>query len=158
RATTEWSPDGSLLVAIIAREAPRGPDLPPPFKWHAIDARSGALQALAAPPPPYAPPQAAFPVRLKPTTVAVKEGTATESVRPLWLESVSRSEQPRALICGDSETAQLAPNGSAALYLSQGAAWAVPFLRVPKEPFLQARRTALRVVTLSNARQIGLGL
>ena len=44
----------------------------------------------------------------------------------LWLESAAKSEQPRVLISADSDGGSLAPDLSAALYLSEGAAWAVP--------------------------------
>ncbi|MBI3721736.1 MAG: hypothetical protein HY248_04210, partial [Fimbriimonas ginsengisoli] len=56
------------------------------------------------------------------------------------------------------EAAWLAPDGGAAVYVSQGAAWVMPFLRVSREQFLEARRAALRSVAISNAKQIGLAI
>jgi prepilin-type processing-associated H-X9-DG protein len=52
----------------------------------------------------------------------------------------------------------LAPDGSGVLYLAQGAAWVTPLIRMPKDAFLQARRTAYRMAALSNAKQVGLAL
>src|SRR5260221_12790280 len=90
------------------------------------------------------------------TTSALNEGTTTQDVLPLWLESVAKSEQSRVLVCADSDGGSLAPDAGAVLYLSQGAAWAMPLTRLPKEQVLTQIRGAQRQVAVSNARQLGL--
>lgn len=155
---TDWAADGSLLLWGIDPEVPLAVEQPLPLRWHAVDSASGTVRALPAPPRRYEPAPLSLSVRLVQTTVSVGEGPRAESVRPLWLESVARSDQPRALLCGDSSGGTLAPDGSAVLYLSQGAAWVTSFVRLPKGLFLQARRAALRAMAISNAKQVGLAL
>jgi hypothetical protein len=88
----------------------------------------------------------------------LKEEATSQPVHPLWLESATKSEQPRALVSADSEWAKLAPDAGAVLFGAHGAAWVAPLTRMPREQWLAQVWTAQREVAVSNARQIGLGL
>jgi hypothetical protein len=127
-------------------------------RWYALDPASGVVRLLPASPERFEPAAQRLPVMLRPTTLPVREGETRDTVRPLWLESAAKSEASRAMLCGDSEGGSLARDGSAALYVSQGAAWVTPFLRLPRDKFLMARRAALRAMAISNAKQVGTAL
>ena len=60
----------------------------------------------------------------------------------LWLESVSKSEKPQALVCGDSTGGQLLPAGDGVLYFSQGAVWVAPLLRLTRAEYQAMASTA----------------
>jgi hypothetical protein len=152
---TEWSRDGSTLL-LRSWEMPAARNVPPLAKWHAMDLQTGAITTLAAAPEEYQ--EQPQPVRLKSSTAVLKEENMTQRVSPLWLESTVKSEQPRVLVCADGGGGSLAPDASAVLYLSQGAAWVVPLVRLPREQMLAQLRAAQRQEALSNARQIGLAL
>jgi hypothetical protein len=74
------------------------------------------------------------------------------------LESVAKSETPRALICGDSTGGQLLPGGAAVVYFSQGAVWAAPLLRLSRGEYQVSVVRAQQVETIGRAKQVGLAL
>src|SRR5439155_16057810 len=94
---------------------------------------------------------------LKSPPGAVKQGETSQPVHPLWLESPAPSEHPRALISADADWSMPAPDGSAVLYVSDGAVWVAPIERRPKEEVEAAIREAQRLQAMSNAKQIALG-
>ena len=99
-----------------------------------------------------------MPVRLRSTVTPLKEENTTQKVFPLWLESTVKSEHPRALVGADCDGGSLAPDASAVLYLSQGAAWVALLTRLPREQMLAQLRAAQRQEAVSKARQIATGL
>jgi hypothetical protein len=166
-SVARWSPDGTELYLSAARFSDTEPKKLQ-TAWHGLDLRTNRLRQLDAAPPependkPYAVAAfdarvAALPVRLKAGARAtLAEGETKTSVQPLWLESVAKSEQPRALIAADtSDAAFLLPDASAVLYVREDALYAVPILRVDKAAYLAARREAQKLTAISNARQIG---
>ncbi len=152
-----WSPDGRRIWVESYKRPPgvRGPAVD---RWHSVEIGTGRLAPLAARPDIPEPRQADYPLRLKSVPVSVREGDTTASVRPLWLESPVPSEMPRALVVADADRAHFSPDGAAVLYVSEGAAWAVPLERRPKAEVLAAIREAQKAVTISNAKQLGLAL
>src|SRR5207244_7602551 len=100
----------------------------------------------------------AVPLHVKLATTAVREGETSQSVGLLWLESVGKSEKPRALVCGDSTGGQLLPGGEGVLYFSQGAVWVAPLWRLTREEYQTNSTHAKQAVAVSNARQVGLAL
>jgi hypothetical protein len=133
----------------------------PVRKWYAVDPRTGAVSALAErPKPPAKRPTAAegkiaaLPVLLKSSTVTLKEEDTTQTLHPIWLATATKGGRSRALLAPDGEGGFILPDGSAALYRSGGSLYAVPLVRVNKETW----RKALQETTMTNAKQIGLGL
>jgi prepilin-type processing-associated H-X9-DG protein len=114
------------------------------------------LTPLASPPALNRDNAGAAPIQLRSAATALKEATSTQRVLPLWLESTVKSEQPWVLICADSDGGSLAPDLSTVLYLSEGAAWAVPLTRLSRQQVLTQIREAQRQAAVSNAKQIGL--
>jgi hypothetical protein len=169
-SSVEWTRDGRPLffdwqpLPEAANPPPAGPhdhsahDHRAVQRWYSLETATGAVRLLAAAPERFDPAALALPVALRSSALPVREGETKEAVRPLWLESTSKSQPSRAMLCGDSEGGSLAPDGSAALYVSQGAAWVTPFLRLPRDRFLLARRAALRAMAISNAKQVGTAL
>jgi hypothetical protein len=134
-------------------------------RWYALDPQTAALRPLAKEPSPYASnpvaagdrsPDALLRVRLVPTSA--REGETSQNVGLLWLESVAKSETPRALICGDSTGGQLLPGGAAVVYFSQGAVWAAPLLRLSRGEYQVSVVRAQQVETIGRAKQVGLAL
>jgi hypothetical protein len=149
----EWAPDGSVLYGVVW-EGPGTREQPAHAKRYAFDLRTGALSPLA--PAPETPPERAMPVRLRQTSMVLKEENTSQSVSPLWLESAVKSERPRVLVCADGEGGSVAPDAWAVLYLSQGAAWVAPLTRMPREQMLAQVRAAQRAAAMSNGKQIAL--
>jgi hypothetical protein len=134
-------------------------------RWYALDPQTAALRPLPKQPPPNASnpvaagdrsPETLLRVRLVPTSA--REGEASQNVGLLWLESVAKSEKPRALICGDSTGGQFLPGGAAVVYFSQGAVWAAPLLRLSREEYQVSVVRAQQVETIGRAKQVGLAL
>lgn len=155
---TSWSEDGNVFYWHGNKFTLVNGKYKPTSVWYAFDARNGDLQALSAAPKGYQEPPPAFPLHLKQSAATLSEGETSQNLRALWLESPMQSDQPRALVCPDGEWGLASPGGRAALYYAQGAAWVVPLVRVEKKVYLEARRKALRMVAISNAKQIGLAL
>jgi hypothetical protein len=151
---SRWSADGSLLYAQ-SFERPAAPGQRVVEQWDVVDLRAGTVRPLAAPPPDEAAPTP-LPQRLKRPAVTLKEEGTTQRVHPVWLESTTKSEQPRALVTADCEWATLAPNAGAVLYQSHGAAWAMPLARLPREQALAQHRAVYQAEAVSRAKQIGL--
>ncbi len=128
----------------------------PGGEWHVLDLRTGAIAPASAPPERSEPvdeqPKSALSVRVMAQSVGA--GDYRASTKALWLEG----EKSRALVCADVESAQLSPRGDAVFYVSQGAGFVAPLMRVPREAYEQARREAIRQTIMSNAKQIGLAL
>ena len=164
-------------AGLAGRDAPEaGPEVAPPVapaagparRWYALNARTGAIGPVPKPTvvssrPSQQPPAggavaaaATLPLRLKAGAGTLTEAGTTQALRPLWLESVAPSDEPRALLAPDGHGETLVPDGSGALYQSGGALHVVPFLRIDKATFLAARREAQQAVAMSNAKQIGL--
>jgi hypothetical protein len=150
-----WSPEGNRLY-LPTGEPPAARGQPPIVRWHAVNLDSGGISALPQAPELYE--ARALPVRLKPSVAMLKEEATSQRVHPLWLESGTKSEQPRALVSADSEWAKLAPDAGSVLFGAHGAAWVIPVTRMPGEQWLTQVRAAQREEVVSNARQIGTAL
>lgn len=171
-----WSEDGAAPYVAATTWFVTEPSVRPRKqvrvdRWFALNPRTAALSPLAEKPEGLAKsgaskvaPAANPPLRLAQTTVAAKKGDNTETLRPLWLEATGETsdpkddEAPRALVAAHGQGGFVLADGSAVLYVSGGALYAVPLLRVDKTAFLQARRAAQRAATLSNAKQIAIAL
>jgi hypothetical protein len=149
-----WSPDGSALY--WSRFGPRKSDEPvPPIQWLATDLQTGATKALLLgfqQPRGYQ--EKASPVLLRSDERSIPEAGPAQHISLLWLEGVAATTHPRLLISADSEGGALAPDASAVLYLSQGAAWVAPLTRLPREQMLDRVATIQRQLSLFRARQI----
>jgi hypothetical protein len=135
--------------------------------WYALDGHAAQMRPLANEPALYAPagapvdPAESLPIRLKSAAMPAKEAGLSQSVGLLWLESKTGSERPRALICGDGAGGRLLPRGDVLIYQSQGAAWAVPLLRLKREEYTALAGGGLvteQVAAIKQAKQIGLAL
>jgi hypothetical protein len=146
-----WSADGATFC-LRGDDPPAAAGQPFVPHWFGLDLRTGAVRDLPQAPSFYEekPP----PVHLKRGTAVLKEESTSHRVSPLWLESAAKSELPRVLVCADSQTSRLAANISAVLYLSQGAAWAAPIVRMPREQMVAQLLTAGREEAVSRAKQI----
>jgi hypothetical protein len=154
--TAFWAADGTLIA--LGLSAPKqGAESRAEIAF-TVDLTSGQLTPRSGERTEFQPREPALPLRLRQTSATLKEGGATEQIRPLWLVSVSVDAQPPVLVAPDVEWGRLSPKSDAVLYVAKGAAWVLPLLRLPKEQFDQARAAAMRSMLLSNARQIGLGL
>lgn len=160
----QWSTDGyQLYLGKLIRSAAEPKKLA--TEWHALNLGTSTIRALEQPPTdlykpadPFAEALAALPVRLKQSTATLTEEGTQQTLRPLWLSGDLRSERPRALVASDSGMGTLLPDASAVIYSQAGALYAVPLLRLDKTAYLSARRAAQKAVTISNAKQLGLGL
>lgn len=99
-----------------------------------------------APPPQAGPPGSRVPA------------SPREMVHPLWLLGDSDGQRTHALVAADGDWASFSPRGDAILYVSEGSAWVVPLVRMPKALYLAARAAAERAVLLSNGKQVALAL
>ncbi len=153
-----WSQDGrTLLVDCLV---PTGQGEGEKFKAgiFALDVTKGALAPVSMRPAPYRPQAPEGVLRLRHSHATLQEGKAKQPLRPLWLESTSEKEPERVLVAPDAQWGRLSPRGDAVLYVNESGAFVAPFVRVAREPFLQARAAAMRAVALSNAKQVGLAL
>jgi hypothetical protein len=147
-----WSEAGSPVLAVS-----QVVDKKLVQKYFAIDRRNAGLKPLDKAPDLYEQKQpTALPVRLKTTQLTAREGQTTQAISALWLEGAPKSESPRVLVAADSTGGRVLPKAEGILYFSQGALWAAPLARVPKELFLAARQAAERTRIISNAKQLGL--
>jgi hypothetical protein len=156
-----WSSDGTrfLTTSYVVREEKLPQGLAQEAADYALDLRSGQLMRQASRERPQDPPAASAAMgdlRLKRGRAVLQEGAAHKPIAPLWLEAAEREPTSRALIAPDADWAELSPRGDAALYLSGGSAFVVPFISIPRELYLQAREAAQRQVVLSNGKQLGL--
>jgi len=140
--------------------------------WLAVDTTNSRIIPLAErPEPPPAPAPEALRIRLGDLTV--KDAGGDLHLRPLWLEKSLEDPAPttgapapasnalgarRVLLAKDCDSAQLAPGGGAVVYLNDGAAWVRPLIRAPKRALELAQQAAMRVLLMSNARQVGLAV
>ncbi len=160
-----YSPDGASLYLCAYVEPTRKGERATQ-NWYVLAIGTGVLtpiekrpQITATSPEPLTAMVAdALPVRVKSGTATLKQENTVLSVRPLWLESVVKSQTPRALLASDADSGLVLPGGQTALYQSQGALYAVPLLRMDKTAFLEARQKAQQAATISNAKQIGTAL
>ena len=150
-----WGPDGKTVAFAALNIQQKGVM---GLNWYRFDLASGQVSPLAAEPARSEARPAELPVSLKHGAGAVKEAATAQNVRPLWLEGDLKSESPRALIAADSEWGRFSPAGDAVLYVSEGAAWVLPLVRVPKDVFVAARAAARRSQLLSNGKQLGVAL
>ena len=161
--SVEWMPDGSDLLLRWFEEAGDKPAGAAGNKLRQrlarMDAATGALTPLDKMPArignkPKTGSSYSGPLRVRQTTQVLREGAARHRAHPLWLESDTKSDQERTLLCADGTNAQISPRGDAVLYLSQNVAWAAPLTRLPREAFVQA----LRAVVMTSAKQAGLAM
>jgi hypothetical protein len=99
-----------------------------------------------------------YPVRVRRAQAVAKDGDDQQKVGLLWLESTTKSEQPRTLIAADAANATLLPANDVVVYHAQGAVWATPLLRLDKAQFIAMRDAARRTTVLSNGKQLGLAV
>jgi hypothetical protein len=160
--TFQWDEDGNAVLSVfqLGQDGNGMSD-----RWFALDSQTAALRPISKEPSPYAPKPpgvddrpVAMPLRVKLAPTAVREGETSLSVGLLWLETIGKSEKPRALVCGDSTGGQLLPGGEGVLYFSQGAVWVAPLWRLTQEEYQTSITQAQQAVALSNARQVGLAL
>jgi hypothetical protein len=159
-ALPRWSSDGArfLITQFVAPEGDKGQRALTSAADYALDIRTGQLSKLAARETAReeTPTQAAGDLRLKRSNATVQEGGSRASISPLWLESSAKGPESRVLIAPDAEWAEISPRGDAVLYLAGGNASVASLVTLPKELFIQAREAALRMVALSNGKQLGL--
>lgn len=155
-----WSEDGSRLE-FDGAELPDDPKQRPRFARHSLDLASGRLTRRPERPPVLAwtpRPAPSGPFRLRSGTLTARQDKASQDLHPLWLEVTSPTEQPLALVSGNSPEGLLSPRMDAVLYTSEGAAWVRPLLRIDKAVYYAARNAAERARLSSNMKQVGLGV
>ena len=153
-----WSEDGSRMNLLLMELLPEKKGVL--THWMQFNPQTGALTALTAKPANYKPdpkpvPQ---PLQIKPALIKAQMADTQIHLPALWLESAQSSEQPRTLLAADAKNGKLAPDGRAVLYSSSGAAWVTPLFRISKEEFKAAQIKSQRLIALSNAKQLALGL
>ena len=161
--SVEWMPDGSGLL-LRWHEKPTGEKAGTPAAGAAgnkliqrlarMDAATGGLTPLDKLPArignkPKADEVYNGPLRVRQTTQLLNEGASRHRAHPLWLETDTKSDSARTLLCADGAKAQISPRGDAVLYLSQNVAWVAPLTRLPREAFIQS----LRALAMRNAKQ-----
>ncbi|HEY3281612.1 MAG TPA: hypothetical protein VGN26_05010 [Armatimonadota bacterium] len=123
-----WSVDGSPVLRLTA---PGKEGREPAPLWATPDMGLQQLRTLEAPPTLAEPPADAQPkpqdgalsgLSLKQGTVTATEAGTTETLTTVWVESTTRGDHPRALVCSDCEEARLLP-GPVVLYQALGALW-----------------------------------
>jgi hypothetical protein len=154
---SRWSPDGGAFYwCRFGRR--RTPAPAPPVQWLATNLRTGVTTVLSLDPNGVQEPKSyqekALPVQLRSDVRFVPEAGPAQRISLLWLESAVWSGRPRLLVCADSEGGHLAPDASAVLYLSQGAAWVAPLTRLPRAQMLARAATTQRQLAMFRARQI----
>lgn len=149
-----WSEDGNLAIRL------RNPI--PPVEFYSVDSRTSALTLLASPPKPYNPSLALakkLPIQVVEKRVTLEDiGLRREAASVLYLESYFKSKQSKALISADGADPTLVPSGLGVLYLSKGAEWFQPLLKMNLADYLIMKKKADRIRAISNARQLGLGV
>jgi hypothetical protein len=127
--------------------------------WYSLDATTGKLSGPLPDPERETPPApAATSLRLRSGKSALREQKVTRELRPLWLESTAQGEQSLALVSADSPHGVISPRNDAVLYVSEGAAWVRPLVRVDKAVYLAVRARAEQVRLISNMKQVGLAM
>ena len=158
-----WNEDGSASLLMTKLIAPNKVQ----NRWFRLDTKTGEVKALDKAPvqpnasPGTAPLKPVSPLRVRLTHQNVKEAETTENLGLLWLESTIKTEKndsPRVLICGDSTGGFLMPDQGAVVFHSQGALLATPLVRLPLGAYVAMRERAQRIVAISNAKQVGLGI
>jgi hypothetical protein len=153
-----WSADGKELIVETSVLNPEGVPVARPGEAFTVDTDTGRIAPRQGELQPVARREPSLPIRLRHTDAILKEGKATQRVRPLWLESGAGGDHTLALVVPDAAWGRLSPDGGAVLYATEGATWVMPLLRLPRQTFVDARNAAQRSVLVSNARQLGLGL
>ncbi|MGV3721721.1 MAG: hypothetical protein ACO1SX_12485 [Actinomycetota bacterium] len=153
-----WNADASRLHFTAFNDAVNpGAE---PETVQAFDPRTGELSEVNSLAPEPAQSGAGLTVgdlRLRQSSGVIQQGSVHQRIAPLWLESAGTAEA-RALISPDAEWGKLSPRGDAVMYRSGGAVWVAPLARLSRNDFLRARGNALRIVSISNAKQLGLGV
>ena len=149
-----WSEDGNLVIRL------RNPI--PPVEFYSVDSRTSALTLLASPPKPYNPtpaPAKKPSIQVMEKKVSLEEiGLRREAANVLYLESYFKSKQSKALIAADGAEPTLIPSGGGVFYLAKGAEWFQPLLKMNLADYLLMKKKADRILAVSNARQLGLGV
>lgn len=144
RARKFWSSDGRVVYCQL-----QGED-----GWLALDTVTGEIRSLASAPSVAEPTEPRLPIAVRLIPQEVQHEQSKGRVKALWLEG----EKSRVLLCGDAEWAELSPRGNAVFYVSQGAGFVAPLVRLQREQYEELRRLAERHAILSNARQIAVAL
>lgn len=148
---------GRLAFSTMDRNAP-GTARPRPG-WHLLDAASGKITPTPSRPRSVArQPAAGHRLRLRPGTVAVRDGETVRKLQPLWLETLEASESPRVLVAADSPGGFLSPKGDAVLYVSEETAYVRRLVRMDRKLYLLAKAEAERTTAMSNLKQVGTAL
>jgi prepilin-type processing-associated H-X9-DG protein len=124
-----------------------------------VDPRTGKINPLPKDQPKQEiqkPAAIAAPLRIVTRRHQISESSTTQQTYPVWVESLTKSENPRALVTADGKDASFVPGGAGVMFQSQNAYWFTPVLKIGKEAYLMARHAAERQVALSNAKQLGL--
>ena len=149
-----WSEDGNLVIRL------RNPI--PPVEFYSVDSRTNALTLLASPPKPYNPspsPAKKLPILVVEKRLSLEDiGLKREAASVLYLESYFKSKQSKALIASDGTEPTLVASGGGVFYLSQGAEWFQPLLKMNLADYLVMKKKADRLRAISNARQLGTGV
>jgi hypothetical protein len=154
--TVFWSADGMPYLSHTLR----GADRKLRRTTYALDVVTGKTRQLDNPPPINVIDKetkvASSPgaVRLKEASSSLAEGTVSQRVRPLWLETPEASDQPRALVSADSSWSALSPKGDGVLYIANRSAWVAPLIRLSRSKF----DGLIRQAAMQDAKHVGLAL
>ena len=131
---------------------------------YSIDIRTGLLKQYVGVFKDFDKPQKSDQVLTNPKLAlhvessTIKSRETTEKIGVLWLEGATNSDSPRALVASNAANGQFLYGGDGIVYDSNGALWFTPMARVSLDQYKQMREAAQRQVTISNAKQLGLGL
>ena len=127
--------------------------------FYSVDLRTGQTQLLPKVPQWYEPRRSVPPVlpfQVVNRRQDLLQADSLEHIRPVWLESLSKSENQRALLTADGEKVSLLPEANGAVFNALSALWFTPIVKMNKAEYLAARAAALKATAMSNARQLGL--
>ena len=153
RYVVGWDSEGNPTVVNISA-GPQGARA-----VGVVDPRNGHVSPMPKEQPRpeiIRPAQITGPLRIVTKRHSLTESNTTQQTNPIWLESPTKTDNPRALLTADGTDATFVPGGTGVRFQSQNAYWFTPVLKMNKEAYMTARRAAERMVALSNAKQLGL--
>jgi hypothetical protein len=98
-----------------------------------------------------------LPVHLQLGAAIAKAPPTSRNLKPLFLASDIETE-PRALVVGDFNEADLAPDGSAVAYITQGLAVVRPITTADRSAYEQALKAEEKTRLLSQAKQVAVAI
>jgi prepilin-type processing-associated H-X9-DG protein len=154
--TVSFEPDGSVFATTVERVANR--DRPIRHRSR-IDFRAGRALEVDVP-EPEPPKTDDAEVALISTSWSLPKAAGGGLAQPIYLEPQPREKDgaKNALVVADGSFAEMAPDGTALLYISQGCAFIREIISVPKETAVAAMEAAARREAVMASKQVALAV